>query len=217
MLPRGDVLAVDEDAERTDLLRLIARHGHTRYPVVRGSLDDAAGMLDARDVVIADDDRDWRSSIQPLLQLPDTTTVGNAIDQLLVAQQRLALVVDEYGNVDGMLALGDVLEFMAGPLPDDRRSRRREPRRLASGRWEVPGHYPVATAREDPLRLDVTRTNAESIGGLVAERLQRIPKTGDVVELSNARLHVAAMVGRRVTSIEFEPIEGDPGAGEPDR
>jgi CBS domain containing-hemolysin-like protein len=217
MLPRGDVLAVDEDAERTDLLRLIARHGHTRYPVVRGSLDDAAGMLDARDVVMADDDRDWRSSIQPLLQLPDTTTVGNAIDQLLVAQQRLALVVDEYGNVDGMLALGDVLEFMAGPLPDDRRSRRREPRRLASGRWEVPGHYPVATAREDPLRLDVTRTNAESIGGLVAERLQRIPKTGDVVELSNARLHVAAMVGRRVTSIEFEPIEGDPGAGEPDR
>lgn len=206
MLPRGDVVAVDEHAERTELLRTIARHGHTWYPVVNGSLDAAVGVLDARDVVISDGG-EWRSRLRTVVMLPDTTTVGNAIEQLHAAEQRVALVIDEFGNVDGMLALGDILEFIAGPLPDDRRPRRREPRRLPSGRWEVPGHYPVATAREDPLRLTLPTTNAETLGGLVAERVQRVPELRDVVDLPNAVLRVAAMDGRRVTSIEVEPRE----------
>lgn len=207
MLPRGDVVAVDEGAERPELLAIIAQHGHTRYPIVRGSLDDPVGVLDAREVITSDGAKDWRSGLRPIVLLPDTTTVGSAIEQLIAGGQSVALVVDEFGNVDGLLALGDVLEFIAGPLPDDRRSRRREPRRGAAGRWEVPGHYPVETAREAPLELRLSATNAETLGGLVAERLQRIPRVGDVVELPNARLHVAAMGGRRVTNIEIERRE----------
>lgn len=204
MLPRGDVVAIDWQAGRHAVLGIIARHGHTRYPVVRGSLDDAVGVLDARDVVISEGADEWRARVRPLAILPDTTTVGAAIEHLRAGHHQVALIVDEFGNVDGMLALGDILEFMAGPLPDDRRSRRREPRRLPSGRWEVPGHYPVEMAREDPLRLRVPKTNAETIGGLVAERLQRLPELHDAVELPNARLQVAAIEGRRVTSVEIE-------------
>lgn len=207
MLPRDDVIVVQEDAVRSELLHVMARHGHTRYPVVRGTLDDPVGTIDARDIVIAEGETDWRSGLRPIVLLPDTATVGRAIEQLTGADQSVALVADEFGNVDGMVALGDVLEFMAGPLPDDRRQRRREPRRLDSGRWQVPGHYSVAMAREDPLGLSVTRTNAETLGGLIAERLQRIPERLDAVELPNAVLRVASMSGRRVTSVEIEPRE----------
>jgi putative hemolysin len=212
MMPRGEVVTVDEGADRRELLQVVARNGHTRYPVVRGTLDRAVGILDARNVVIAEPDVDWRSSLHPPVMLPDTATVGSAIEQLSAADQQVALVVDEFGNVDGMLALGDVLEFIAGPLPGDRGDHRRQPRRLPSGRWEVPGHYPVATAREDPLTLSIGRTNAETLGGLIAERLQRIPAAEDSVELPHAVLHVAAMRGQRVISIEVEPLDVGEGA-----
>ncbi len=207
MIPRGQVVAVDESLDRRDVLRMIARHGRTRYPVVRGALENATGILDAKDVVLAPEGTDWHEFVRPVTMLPDTTTVGRAIEQLAEAGQQTALVVDEYGNIDGLLSLGDVLEFMAGPLPDERRRHRRAPRLLAPDLWEVPGHYALAAAAEEPLSLGIGATNAETLGGLIAERLQRLPQVGDTVELPWARLRVRALGGRRVTVVEVQHLE----------
>ncbi|HUH17275.1 MAG TPA: hemolysin family protein [Methylomirabilota bacterium] len=207
MIPRGQVVAVDESLDRRDVLRLIARHGRTRYPVVRGALENAMGILDAKDVVLAPEGADWHEFVRPVTMLPDTTTVGRAIEQLAEAGQQTALVIDEYGNIDGLLSLGDVLEFMAGPLPDERRRQRRAPRLLSPDLWEVPGHYALAAAAEEPLHLGIGATNAETLGGLIAERLQRLPQVGDTVELPGARLRVRALGGRRVTVVEVQHLE----------
>lgn len=204
MRPRGEVVAVPEGAAREDVLDTIARTGHARYPVVSGSLDDPIGVFEAKDVILAEPGQDWQAFVKPIGILPDTITIGAAVDHLRAAGDWLALVVDEYGNVDGLAALGDVLEFIAGPLPEDRASRRREPRRLGTGRWEVPGHYPVELLGEDPLRMEVPRTNAETLAGLIAERLQRLPEVGDEIDLGMLRLRVAAMGRRRVTSVEVQ-------------
>ncbi|MGI8829628.1 MAG: hemolysin family protein [Candidatus Limnocylindria bacterium] len=204
MVPRGEVVVLEEGLDRDDVLGVIARYGRTRYPVVRDSLEQPIGILDAKEVVLAPAGSTWTELVRPITMLPDSTTVGRAIEQLGQAGQQAALVIDEFGTVDGLLSLGDVLEFVAGPLPDDRQRRRRVPRELADGRWEVPGQYALAAASEEPLRLVVKSTSAETIGGLIAELLQRMPKVDDVVDLPGARLHVRALRGRRVTSVEVE-------------
>lgn len=214
MVPRGEVIAIDTSLDRDGVLRLIARHGRTRYPVIRDSLEDPIGILDAKEVVLAQGDSAWTDLVRPMTMLPDSTTVGRAIEQLADAGQETALVIDEFGTVDGLLSLGDVLEFIAGPLPDDRQRHPREPRQVADDRWEVPGHYSLAAAAEEPLQLVIGTMHAETLGGLIAELLQRLPRVDDTVELPGARLRVRTLRGMRVTSVEVERIAAADVAGE---
>ncbi len=210
MLPRDAIRTIDVSAEREEVLRQVGGHRRSRYPVVRGSLDDVVGLIDVKRLLLGPPDEDWRSAVVPILFLPDSTTAGRAIEVLGAASDQLVLVTDEYGNVDGMLGLVDVLEFLAGPLPDERDDRDREPRMVGAGRYLVPGLYRVARAREAPLKLPVGDTDVETIGGLMGERLQRVPRVGDQVRLGDQTIRVVEMVERRVHLVEVTTTRDDP-------
>jgi putative hemolysin len=205
MQPRDRVAAVEITDDREALLEQVARHVHSRYPVVRGSLDAAEGFIDVRDIVLADPGEDWRSRIRAIPTLPDSMALGPALDELTASRTGIALVSDEYGNIDGIIALGDIVEFLAGPLPD-------EHHRGSAGVWAQPdgslvvsGLFRLDQARKPPLRLDVGVTESQTVGGLVAERLQRLPRVGDGVVIGDRRVRVLAISGRRVERVRVEP------------
>ena len=209
MLPRDAIRTIDVAADRAEVLRQVGEHRRSRYPVVRGSLDDVVGLIDVKRLLLGPPDEDWHAAVVPILYLPDSTTAGRAIEVLGEASDQLVLVTDEYGNVDGMLGLVDVLEFLAGPLPDERDHSDREPRKVGADRYLVPGLYRVERAREAPLKLPVGDTDVETIGGLMAERLQRVPRVGDRVHLGDRTIRVVEMVERRVHLVEVTPTRDE--------
>jgi len=213
MLPRDAIRTIDVAADRAEVLHQVGEHRRSRYPVVRSSLDDVVGLIDVKRLMLGEPGKDWRTAIVPILYLPDSTTAGHAIEVLGAASDQLVLVTDEYGNVDGMLGLVDVLEFLAGPLPDERDDRDREPRRIGADRYLVPGLYRIERAREAPLKLPVGDTEVETVGGLMAERLQRMPRAGDRVRLGDRTIRVVEMVERRVHLVEVIPTRDDPAEG----
>lgn len=209
MLPRDGIRTIDIAADRAEVLRQVGEHRRSRYPVVRGSLDDVVGLIDVKRLLLGTPGEDWRTAVVPIVYLPDSTTAGRAIEVLGGASDQLVLVTDEYGNVDGMLGLVDVLEFLAGPLPDERDDRDREPRRIGAGRYLVPGLYRLERAREGPLKLSIGETDFETIGGLMAARLQRVPRVGDRVQVGDRTIRVVEMVERRVHLVEVTPTRDD--------
>jgi CBS domain containing-hemolysin-like protein len=213
MLPRDAIRTIDVAADRAEVLRQVGEHRRSRYPVVRSSLDDVVGLIDVKRLLLGAPGEDWQTAIVPIVYLPDSTTAGRAIEVLGAASDQLVLVTDEYGNVAGMLGLVDVLEFLAGPLPDERDDRDREPRRIGADRYLVPGLYRIERAREAPLKLPVDDTDVETIGGLMGERLQRVPRVGDQVRIGDRTIRVVEMVERRVHLVEVTLTLDEQGGG----
>lgn len=160
MQPRDRIVSVDIADDRAAVLGAIGRHRHSRYPVVRGGLDEPLGLIDARDVVLGDPATDWQSSVRPIATVPDSMTLGRALDDLSAGAAMIALVADEYGNVDGMIALGDIVEFLAGRCPTSVTRRTRVRAVLAT----VRSSSPACTASMPPggLRCRSTSTRRRS-------------------------------------------------------
>ncbi len=202
LIPRGDVATVDLGWSREQVLATIARVGRSRYPVVRGSLDDVVGALDAKRVVLDSPEDDWRRHIRTIPLLPDVTVLGRAIELLSGDDASIGLVVDEYGNIDGLVALGDILGFLAGPLDDERTPVEPSVQRAGERVYRVSGHLRLEEAAAPPLSLRLPQTKAETLGGLVVERLQRLANVGDTVAIGDRRLRVAAVEDRRVEQVD---------------
>ena len=206
MRPRDRVAVMDVTDGRETVLERVSRHAHSRYPVVRGSLDQAEGLIDIRDIVLADPDDDWRSRIRPIATLPDSMPLGPALDELTTSETRIALVSDEYGNVDGIIAVGDILEFLAGPFPEQHEHGGADGvLEQADGSYVLSGLFRLDRVRKAPVWLEVGPAESQTLGGLVAERLQRLPRAGDQVVIGGRVVRVVAMSGRRVDRVRVEP------------
>ncbi|HUG47178.1 MAG TPA: hemolysin family protein [Candidatus Limnocylindria bacterium] len=202
LVPRGEVATVDLSWSRERVIETIANVGRSRYPVVRSSLDDVVGLLDAKRVVLDAPAEDWREHIRPMPLLPDLTVLGRAIELLSAEDASVGLVVDEYGNIDGLVALADILGFLAGPLADERAAADPSIRRAGERTYKVSGHLRLAEAAAPPLSIKVPETKAETLGGVVVERLQRLASVGDTVTIGDRRLRVTLVEDRRVEELE---------------
>lgn len=210
-IPRAEVTTIRHRWELGQVRETIGRSGRSRYPVTReGSLDDVVGMLHARDVLL-DPGTDWRRHIRPIAYLPDSTVLGGAIEVLAAKGGGIALIVDEYGNVDGMVALADIMGYLAGPLADEREDAVPAIHQVGDLRFEVDGVLRLGAASEPPLSLPKVATEATTVGGLVVERLQRLPVVGDVVVVGRHRLRVLELEDRRIGRVE---VTLDPSARE---
>jgi putative hemolysin len=202
LIPRGEVATVDVAWSRERVVETIANVGRSRYPVVRGSLDDVVGLLDAKRVVLDEPGDDWREHIRPIPLLPDLTVLARAIELLSADDASVGLVVDEYGNIDGLVALADILGFLAGPLADERAPAHFSIRQIGERSYQVSGDLRLAEAAAPPLSIRAAEARAETLGGLVVERLQRMASVGDTVTVGDTRLRVMLIQDRRVEELE---------------
>ncbi|MDQ3553541.1 MAG: hemolysin family protein [Chloroflexota bacterium] len=211
MIPRAEVISADTSWDRDEVRRTVGRAGRSRYPVVSGGLDQVAGLLDAKRVLLDPPAIDWRAHLRPIPYLPDSTVLGRAIEVLTADDAGIALVVDEYGNVDGLVALADVMEYLAGPLSDERGEADMPVRRLGEGRYAVDGVLRLSEAARAPLELQGGETTADTVGGLVIERLQRLPEVGDEIVVGEHRLRVLAVEDRRIEHLEVALLRANQG------
>ena len=191
-----------------DNLRLARQAGHTRYPLCEDDLTTVIGMVHVKDLfragAAANGRLDLRKWSRKVPFLPETLS----LDALLIQFQRnrvhLAMLLDEYGSVVGMISLENVLEELVGPIQDefDRETPLVTP--VGDNAFEVDASCPLDVLAE-ACGVTVPETEAETAGGLILDLLGRIARTGDSVEVDGHRLTVVAAEPTRIRRIRVEP------------
>jgi CBS domain containing-hemolysin-like protein len=210
MIPRPDIVYLSLARPLEDNLRLARQAGHTRFPLCEDDLSTVVGMIHVKDVFRAGAYQNGRSELRQLARKVPFLPVTLRLDQLLLEFQRnrvhLAMLLDEYGSVVGMVTLENVLEELVGPIQDefDRETPPITP--LGENVYEVDAACPLDVLAET-CRLEVPETDAETVGGLVLDLLGRLAKPGDSVTVSGHRLTVLRADPTRIRKIRLEPYK----------
>lgn len=210
MTPRADLVAVDAGADISELERVARTTGRSRLPVYDGELDRVRGILHVKDLLRAPAEERTDVTAGDLARDALLTPESRALEDLMLdmrsQRQQVAIVVDEYGTVTGLVSFEDVLEELIGEFEDES-DRARTPRRLRrrrDGAVLIP-----ATMRPQELSetsgVEVPEGEWETVAGLVIARLGRLPSVGDAVALDGARLEVTKMQGHRVVELALHP------------
>ena len=213
MVPRPDVVSVPADAPLADLRSVILDAGHTRYPVVEAdNPDQVVGFVDVKDVLRAGDAGDEavtaRDLAREILVVPESTRVNDLLVQFRDEQRQMAAVIDEWGALEGIATVEDVVEVVVGDLKDDFDAADREPSidSRGPGTYQVDGALPI-TKLNDRLGTGFESNEFETVGGLFLDRLERAPSVGDRIEIDGYALTVDAVDGARISTVILR--EGD--------
>jgi CBS domain containing-hemolysin-like protein len=208
MVPRPDVVYLSLLRTLDENLRIARQTGHTRFPLCTDDLTTVVGMIHVKDLFRSGSSEgrpDLRKLARAVPFLPETIR----LDQLLVQFQRnkvhLAMLIDEYGSVTGMISLENVLEELVGPIQDefDREAPPINP--LGDGSFEVDAAVPLDRLSE-VIGLTLPETDADTTGGLILDLLGRLAKTGDAVTVDAHRLVVTHADPTRIRRVRVEPI-----------
>jgi len=221
MVPRTDVVFIEKSKTLRQAMSLALRSGYSRIPVVGENLDDVVGFAYLKDVTKRVFDRHEaetteriESVMRPVLYVPDSKPVDALLREMQAERKHIAIVVDEYGGTAGLVTIEDVLEEIVGEITDEYDVARVDVERLANGATRVSSRYPVDDL-EEISGVAVEDDDVDSVGGLMAKHLGRVPIAGSVVEVHGLRFEAEAPSGRRnrigtVLVSRLEPAHEEP-------
>ena len=217
MVPRPDVVGVDLEQEWADILEQLATCRHTRVPCYYGNLDDIAGILHLRNLSrLLRQSREFSlEDLEALLVPPHFVPLGaNLYTQLLnfqLARQRMGLVVDEYGDIQGLVTLDDVLEQVVGEFTTVPQSATRDVSRQADGSFMVDG---AANVRElnRSFGWSLPEQGPKTLNGLILEALEDIPEAGTSFRLGEYTIEIVQAAGQTVRIARVFPPPGEAAA-----
>jgi len=213
MTPRAEIVFLDTTLPLEENLRRVAESDHTHFPVCRDGLDDVLGILSARQLLEAQmtgAPPSITASLQPATFMPERLSALDLLEQFRASGTHLMLVIDEYGEINGLVTLRDVLEAVAGEFrphsPGEAWAVQRE-----DGSWLLDGLIPLPEL-QDRLGLKslpaAGRRRYHTLSGLVLWLSGTLPQTGDVLVWENWRLEVVDLDGRRIDKILATPLDG---------
>ncbi len=201
MVPRAEIVSIEASASREEIVGLMAREAHSRVPVYRETLDDVVGMIHIKDVFasyVSEAPFDLQKIVRKVLFISPTMRLLDLLLQMRLARVHMALVVDEFGGVDGLVTIEDVVEEIVGDIQDEHDVEdidlieRPDGTLIADARTELEAFE----ARMGPVLTEEEREQAETLGGLVVELAGRVPARGEVITHGSG--------------IEFEVMDADP-------
>jgi putative hemolysin len=207
MTPRPAVSTLDADLSIGRAAERVREQPFSRYPVVGESFDSVAGFVHVRDLLEAalqDPQASITTIIRPVLFVPSSARVLPTLTKMRAAGDQIAVVVDEYGGTDGIVSFEDLVEEVVGEVFDEYDARTE----LAAGHGgTVSGRLNLVDFQE-ATGLELPRGTADTVAGLMVERLGRLARVGDVVRIGDALLRVAAVDGRRISRVSVQQAEG---------
>lgn len=209
LVPRPDVVSLSASLPATDGIEIMLRTGHSRAPVTEGNdLDQALGVANLRDLVAAAPGSRVGDVTNPVEAMPESVLVLSALRRLQEARQQMALVIDEFGGVAGIITIEDLLEEVVGEIYDETDRDIRSIQRDEAG-VVVSGRFPVHDLVD--LGIQIPPGDYTTVSGFVQERLGAIPEqAGESFVVGRWRVTVLGMRGRAVDRARFERIEGPP-------
>jgi putative hemolysin len=219
MIPRSEIVWLDADAGADEVRRVLDEAAHSRYPVCRGGLDDLLGVVTSRQLLrqlIHGQPLSLAGGLEPAVFVPETLSGMELLEHFKAAGAKIVFVVDEYGAVQGLVTLRDVLEAIAGEFtaPADREEGWAVQR--DDGSWLIDGLIPVPELKD---RLDLRelpdedRGRYNTLAGMIMLLLGRVPAVADHVEWLGWRFEVVDMDGKRVDKVLVSRLPEDAEAG----
>ena len=221
MVPRSQMVVINRDEPVEKILPVVIESGHSRFPVVGEDRDEVQGILLAKDLLrffVEDqpDDFDIKECLRPAVFIPESKRLNVLLKEFRVTHNHMAIVIDEYGGVSGLLTIEDVLEQIVGDIGDEYDVDESEGIRKEGDRsWTVP----ALTRIEDFNQAFGTRFSDEeydTIGGLILQELGRMPRRGEAVQIGGLELKVTRADRRRIETLrvtsprdlELRPADG---------
>lgn len=203
MLPRADIVAMPDDCTLDQAIALIQKEGHSRYPVYRESLDDIVGMVHIKDVFAAvgrTGPFDLKAILRKPLFVVPSIPVLDLLLQMRQARIHMALVVDEYGGIDGLITIEDLVETIVGDIADEHDEEARPHiTERPDGTLELDARMPIAAFEAQVVQILTDEERAadiDTVGGLVFTLAGRVPAKGELVS--------------HASGLEFRILDADP-------
>jgi len=214
MVPRTDMVTLEAATPIAEALERFLERGVSRIPVIGEDADEVLGVLTLRDAVRVTrggghDARLTAADVaRPALFVPESQKADALLKQMQREFNHIALVIDEYGGVAGLVTMEDLIEELVGDIADEYDRHAPDVVELGDGRWRVKASYNIEELG-DLFGLEIEDDDVDSVGGLLAKQLGRLPVQGAVVETNGLRLTAERVEGRRrrLVSVVVEPTE----------
>ncbi|MBA4424114.1 MAG: hypothetical protein C0390_13620 [Syntrophus sp. (in: bacteria)] len=222
MTPRPDIVSLDIDDRPEEIWGKVTTSGHSQFPVYKRDPDNIVGMVLIKDLLaqsVAGKAQDLQSILLPPFFVPESLQVLKALELFKQSGKHVALVIDEYGTVQGIVTLHDIFEALVGDIPSPESAGDSEAFRREDGSWLIDGLLPVDKFKElfdiDVLPQEDTGHH-HTIAGFMLLHFNQIPVTGSYFEWDRWRFEVIDMDGNRIDKVLVEPIrDKNSGPAEP--
>lgn len=206
---------------------MCSRSGFSRIPIIGDDVDDLVGMAYLKDAVRATAfnlgarEREVKSISRVPMLVPESKPVDDLFHEMQRTRQHVAVVVDEYGGIAGLVTIEDAIEQIVGELDDEHdRIQHAEPEKIGPNKWQMPARTSIADL-EELFEVDIDEDDVDTVYGLLTKLLGRVPIVGMSAVTRGLRLTAVDSAGRRkkVSTIVVEPVpleDGNDGSGETD-
>jgi CBS domain containing-hemolysin-like protein len=207
MVPRPEVVALSVELPPEEALAAMIESPYTRYPVYRESLDQVVGILHVRDLISALTDRgiagvQVEELVRPAHIVPETKDLAALLAEFRRTNQHMAIVVDEYGDLEGIVTLEDLLEEIVGEIEDEFDLPDESVERLPNGKMRIDGTFPIDDFNEQ-FERQIPIEDYHTVGGFVFGLIGRAPEPGDEVGWEDTLFTVLEVEGSRIERLEI--------------
>ena len=216
MTPRVEMVSINEGSNFREFLDIYAQNTHTRFPVFTDTVDDITGVISAKDLLnkMANEGVDYNASATDVQReayfVPETKRISEVFDELRQSGHQMAIVIDEFGGVAGLVTLKRLLEVVVGPVGEEGEAPEEEFRAIDENTFHVEGGMSIQEANQE-LEIELPEGEFETIAGFVLETLGHIPVVNEEFEHENLKFEIIDMQGLRIEEIKItksETLEG---------
>lgn len=205
MVPKGDMVALERSASLDDLIEAIKEHGCSRIPIYENSMDNIIGVVYAKDVLhywnSKAEEVDITQMMHPPYFVPEGKKLIDLLDEFRQKRSKIAIIIDEYGNVDGLLTMGDLIEEIVGDMQDeDEQQQEQSIINKGEGVFQVDPKMPVDEFSE-AFGVDIPDGSYDTIAGFITSKLERIPNAGETLEHNGVLFEIASADKKRISAL----------------
>lgn len=208
MVPRTDIIAFNVATTLTEILKKVEHYPHSRFPVFETTIDNVIGFIHIKDIyreLLKSGEKTKLSQlkiIRIIISVPEMKKIDAVLQEMRRKRIHLAIVNDEYGGTAGIVTLEDIIESVVGEIEDEFDKPLRDIVRQKDGSYLVDGHTHIDEIREK-FKLTLKGQGYSTIGGLVYGLLGHEPRAGDVVQISNLKIEVKQIQGKRIKALRI--------------
>lgn len=203
MVPRPDAALIAIDTSLSQVREIVARDGHSRFPVYQGNRDNVIGFLYAKDLLKAEDEQQLRELLRPPFYTATTRPINELLRDFQREHQHMAVVVDEFGGMAGIVTLEDILEEIVGEIEDEYDEPEQPIHRISANEFIIDGDTEIDLLNEK-LGLELPLDEGVTISGLLLKRFEDIPEEGESLEIDHIRLTIEEASEREVLKVRLE-------------
>jgi putative hemolysin len=203
MIPKADMILLSVNTSIKEAMAVFFKSRYSRVPVYEGDVDNIIGVVHQKDVfdlMYHAQNKKLKELIRPVIFSPETQKINQLLSDFLKKHIHMAIIIDEYGSVAGLVTLEDIIEEIVGEIIDEHEKQSSEIVPLEKGGWIIDAGISLEKI-EDLLTIKIVTENSISLGGFLAERLQHLPKKGDRVLYEGFCFQVQQASPRRVQQV----------------